>query len=132
MRCESCKKNNFAESSLAGKVLWYRDYFIMELTSFSKSPMPMPPSLIFVITGVPDSSETLQNNMKVHENSFSRMLNINNTENTIKSFEYQKLSRQSKISKCARHETEMEINESNARDLFSSIVRGLNDISPNK
>ena len=103
------QKNNFAESSFAGKVLWYHDYFIMELTSFSKSPMPMPPSLIFVITGVPDSSETLQNNMKVHENSFSRKLDINNTENTIKSFVYQKLSRQSKISKCAPHETEMKV-----------------------
>ena len=103
------QKNNFAESSFAGKMLWYRDYYIMELTSFSKSPMPMPPSLIFVITGVPDSSETLQNNMKVHENYFSRMLDINNTENTIKSFVYQKLSRQSKRSKCAPHETEMEI-----------------------
>ena len=70
--------------------------------------------------------------MKVHENSFSRMLDINNTENTIKSFVHQKLCRQSKIAKCAPHDTEMEINESNARDLFSSTLRGLNDTSPNK
>ena len=32
--------------------------------------MPMPPSLIFVITGVPDSSETLQKNTNYKKTFF--------------------------------------------------------------